>query len=153
MFIPGEPVALGRHRSRVVVPKDGRPPWVQTYPDKKSADYEDYVGAEARRQVLQCEVQGQGLVDFTLPLKRVRVLTVIRFNVKKPVSYPKRVTYPTKKPDIDNLEKAVFDGLVKGGIIEDDALVTDALTSRRYVEPGHPLGVEIDLAAVPTETV
>lgn len=40
----------------------------------------------------------------------------------------------TKKPDIDNLAKAVLDALVKAGAIEDDRFVVRLLTMKTYSE-------------------
>lgn len=128
----------------------GKKPFVQFYTEKKSADWERTVADQARAQVLSATVEGDG-ADFVLPLTG-RVLMTVRFNLAKPKSYPKSVVHHTKKPDIDNLEKAILDGLVQGRIIEDDGLVTDSVTMKRYVEPGHPEGVEIDLTVLPLDT-
>lgn len=144
---PVEP--LHRHRSKVITPKDRRP-WVQTYPDPRSVAWEEYLGFMARRQLLATPVIGSG-VDFTLPLVAMRILLALRFNLTKPKGYPKRITAHTKRPDVDNYAKAVLDGLVKGRIIADDGLVTDLSVAKRYLEPGHPYGVEISLTALPAE--
>lgn len=140
---------LHRHRARVVTAQ-GRKPFVQTYPDKRSTAWEEYVAGVTRLQALQTEVDGE---DFTLPIKDMRVMLSIRFNLPKPKSYPKRVVQHTKKPDIDNYAKALIDGLVKARILEDDGLITDLSVYKRYIAPGHPEGVELDLVALPTEVV
>lgn len=149
LFIPGTPVAKERPQAKVITPKGGRP-FPQFYTPKKTADWEDYIAEAARFQLSQVETVGEG-PDFILPLDGYRFLTTIRFNLAKPKSYPARIVHHTKKPDRDNLEKAVLDGLVKGRIIKDDAMITDGLSFKRYVEPGHPEGVEIDLTAIPVE--
>lgn len=123
---------------------------MQTYPDKRSVAWEEYIASNSRMQVLAVEVDGE---DFKLPLEKCRVLLSLRFNLPKPKSYPKRIIWHTKKPDIDNYAKAVIDGLVKARIIEDDGLITDLNIQKRYVEMGHPEGVEIDLTALAVETV
>lgn len=143
LYIWGTPVPQARPRGRVVAPQ-GRKPFVQFYEEKKSSDWQDEVAFQARKQIMGIPVTGG---DFKLPAKG-RVLMTIRFNVNKPKSYPASVVYPTKKPDIDNLAKAVMDGLVKGGIIEDDNMVTDLLAYKRYVSLDHPEGVEIDLTVL-----
>lgn len=120
------------------------------YADPRSAKYEEYVGLIAKRQVVSVEVRGDG-PDFVLPLRDCRVLLTVRFNLVKPAGYPKRVVDHTKRPDVDNYGKAILDGLVQGGIIKDDGLVTDLTLMKRYLEPGHPEGVEIDLTAIPAE--
>lgn len=138
---------LHRHRARVVT-APGKKPFVQTYADKRSTEWEEYVAGSARMQVLATEVDGE---DFTLPFSEHRILLSLRFNLPKPKSYPKRIVHHTKKPDIDNYAKALIDGLVKARIIEDDGLVTDLTIQKRYIEPGHPEGVEIELVALPVE--
>lgn len=129
----------------------GKKPFAQFYADPRSAKYEQFVADQARSQVLAAEVVGDGNRDFTLPLSECRVLMTVRFNLVKPVSYSKRVRHHTKKPDVDNYAKAVLDGLVKGKILADDGLVTDLTACKRYVEAGHPEGVEVDLTAIPTD--
>lgn len=145
---------LHRHRVRVMTPK-GRKPFPQMYPDPRSEKWEEYVGAKAQEQALATPTRqafpGHGDEDFTLPLKGMRVLLTLRFNLPKPKSYPARVVHHTKKPDIDNYAKAVIDGLVKGRIIEDDGMITDLTILKRYIVDGHPEGVEIDLTAIPCE--
>lgn len=138
---------LHRHRARVIA---GKKPFAQFYSDPRSAKWEEYVAATVIEQLTNTPTQGYG-EDFVLPLKESRVLLTLRFNLPKPKSYPARVVHHIKKPDIDNYAKALIDGLVKARIIEDDGLITDLMIQKRYLEPGHPEGVEIDLTAIPTE--
>lgn len=159
LFIPPRPTKkasdngiepLHRHRVKVITPHGGAKPFPQMYPDPRSAQWEEWVADQAVDQLIQVPTQGDG-DDFTLPLRDMRVLLTLRFNLPKPKSYPKRVVHHIKKPDIDNYAKALIDGLVKGRIIEDDGLITDLTIQKRYLEPGHPEGVEVDLTALPTE--
>ena len=54
------------------------------------------------------------------------VCVEIIFTMPKPKSAPKRKrTWPDRKPDIDKLCRTVLDGITIGGLIEDDARVTD----------------------------
>ncbi len=138
---------LHRHRARVMT-VNGKPR-PQIYPDKRSVEWEEYVAKRVLEDLMSIETEGEG--DFTLPLKDVRVLLTLRFNLPKPVTYPARVVHNTRKPDIDNYAKAILDALVKARILADDGCVTDQMVMKRYVEPGHPEGVEIDLTAVPCE--
>lgn len=119
---------------------------------KDSREYKERVAEIARFQVLKTPVVeiGSGS-DFLLPFVDVRCLIKLRFNMHRPVSYPKRVVDNTKKPDFDNLSKGVVDGLVMAGIIKDDGLITDATIQKRYADADHPEGVEIDLTVMPTE--
>jgi Holliday junction resolvase RusA-like endonuclease len=158
LFIPPRPVQkptdhgiepLHRHRVKVLTPP-GRSPVPQMYPDPRSERWEQWVAQQAVDQLMQIPTRGEG-EDFTLPLREMRILVNLRFNLPKPKSYPKRIVHHIKKPDIDNYAKALIDGLVKGRIIEDDGLITDLAIQKRYLEPGHPEGVEVDLTALPTE--
>jgi Holliday junction resolvase RusA-like endonuclease len=144
---PVEP--LHRHRVKIITPA-GQKPRPQMYADPRSAKWEQYVAETALEQLMHTPTTGAGQ-DFMFPLKDMRVLATLRFNLPKPKSYPARVVWHTKKPDVDNYGKAILDGLVKARILEDDGMVTDEMTLKRYVEPGHPEGVEIDLTAVPCE--
>jgi Holliday junction resolvase RusA-like endonuclease len=124
----------------------GRKPLPQLYTPKETAVWEAHVAEVARAQLLGVEVEGE---DFVLPVDEVRVLANLRFNLDKPVSYPKRVVHATKKPDLDNLVKAVLDGLVQGRVLADDNCITDMMVSKRYSHPlEHPTGVEIELTCL-----
>jgi crossover junction endodeoxyribonuclease RusA len=49
--------------------------------------------------------------------------------------------YPTSRPDVDKLARAVLDGLVDGGAFADDSEVTSLTTVKRYEgEFGHKPG-------------
>lgn len=124
---------------------------MQFYEEKKCTEYKEHVAEVARFQALKTPVTeiGSGK-DFLLPFAEVRGIITLRFNMKKPVSYSKRVVDHTKKPDFDNLAKSVVDGLVQGGILKDDGLITDATIQKRYADALHPEGVEVDLTVTPT---
>lgn len=58
----------------------------------------------------------------------------LTFTMPKPVSAPKRRrSWPAKKPDLDKLIRAVFDGATDGGLWRDDALVVTLHAAKRYV--------------------
>lgn len=55
------------------------------------------------------------------------------FTVAKPMSAPKRRrTWPSKKPDIDKLLRAVMDAITAAGVWRDDAQVIDARATKSY---------------------
>jgi len=60
------------------------------------------------------------------------------FHMPKPQKPRWRV--PATKPDIDKLERAIYDGLTDGGLIEDDARITKKSAEEIYALP---LGVWI----------
>ena len=69
------------------------------------------------------------------PLFAGAVTLTVRFYLPRPKSLPKRVQYPTKRPDIDKLQRALFDAL-KGIIWNDDAQVTMVMATKHYGDPG-----------------
>lgn len=131
----------------MVSPKGGGKPFVQTYSDRKTVEWEEHVANTIREQVREIDVQGVGL-DLALPFAE-RILLSLRFNMHRPVSYPASVIHHLKRPDVDNLAKAVMDGLQNSRIIVEDSQITDLSIIKRYESDGHPLGVEIDLTALP----
>lgn len=141
---------LHRHRVRVIS-SPGRKPFPHVYNDPRTDKWENYVAEATSAQVRETEVRGDG-DDFLLPLRNCRVLLKLRFNLPKPKSYSPKIVHHTRAPDIDNYAKAILDALVKARIIQDDGLVTDLTIEKRYADlETHPLGVEIDLTAIPCE--
>lgn len=126
------------------MPKGGGKPWVQNYTDAKTVAWEEKVATEARAQIASVETPDGG--DFTLPFTG-RIMIALRFNLHRPVSYPKSIEHHLKRPDVDNLAKAVLDGLQNAQIMTEDNLVTDLTIAKRYESDGHPEGVEIDITA------
>jgi Holliday junction resolvase RusA-like endonuclease len=51
-------------------------------------------------------------------------------------------------PDIDKLERALYDGLKDGGMLRDDKLVVKHLVAKRYVEPHEKPGVSVELESL-----
>jgi len=120
-WIDGEPVAKARPRVTMI---GGR---ARAYTPKKSADWEKHIRAN-----LQCEP-----TDVPVALK-------IQFHMPVPKSYSKAkrqqaldgLLLPAKKPDIDNLIKAVMDAL-NGYAWLDDNQVVQVSAMKRYSEaPG-----------------
>lgn len=55
----------------------------------------------------------------------------------KPPSKPKKVLYPTSKPDWDNIGKLICDSL-NGILWADDAVIVDGGLRKRYCTPAFP---------------
>lgn len=70
----------------------------------------------------------------------------LRFRLLRPKSVKRRL--PTVKPDNDKLERAVYDALKIARVFQDDALITDNTTVKRYAEPGQPPGVFVMVMAL-----
>lgn len=124
--VNGNPVGKGRPRFV------RRGNFVQTYTPQKTKSYEDSVRESAR--------QAMGSSD---PLETpISIYLYIRLPI--PASYSKKRTRdciegaerPTKKPDWDNIAKAVTDAL-NGICYVDDCQIVDAHVRKVYsVEPG-----------------
>jgi Holliday junction resolvase RusA-like endonuclease len=119
----GEPVAKGRPRFA----KRGN--YVQAYTPVKTKTYEDEV------RLLATKAKGSG---STLE-GSVSVFIYISFSVPK--SYSKRKLEDclsgkekhTKKPDLDNVAKAIIDGM-NGIIFKDDSQITSLHVTKVYGE-------------------
>jgi len=138
--------AKERPQFRIITPK-GSKPFAQPYTPTKTKAWESHIGEHALQQLRSVELEGDD--DFTLPIRDARIIAHLRFNLRKPVSYPKSMIHATKKPDLDNLIKAVLDALVLHKVLDDDACITDLQVMKRYASDEHPLGVEVDLTCLP----
>lgn len=68
------------------------------------------------------------------------------FFLRKPISTPKKVVQPLRKPDLDKLVRSTFDAL-KGVIWADDARVVSLHAEKRYAAPGEPTGCRITVGS------
>ncbi len=121
--IPGTPVAKGRARAV----KRGN--FISHYTPEKTANYENLVKLAAHEAMA-------GKTPLEMP-----VAIICRFTMPVPASYSAKRTaaclngaeMPAKKPDLDNLLKAVKDGL-NGVAWKDDAQVVSITASKFYGE-------------------
>ena len=121
--IPGQPVAQARPRFAM------RGGFSRVYDDPKSREYKQFVALSVR---------SQGAVLTEGPVR-----VSMTFYMKRPKSLPKKVNLHVKKPDIDNLTKAILDGC-NGELWNDDSQVCSLLASKVYTvdEPGVEMTVE-----------
>ena len=117
----GDPVPKARAR---VVRKGGRT-W--SYTPKKVTKWEDKVKEEAEKH-------------FPVPISGPVALT-IGFYLSRPKSR-KKENYVPVTPDLDNLEKAILDGLNEVAY-EDDKLVVVKSAAKFYVRYGQDPHVDI----------
>lgn len=121
-----EPAFKGRHRSRIVFPKDGRKPFIHEYPDPETEKEEKAIAQLAK-------ILMRGRAPSTQPI----AMSVEAFKAV-PESYSKRdredalarALLPVTKPDWDNHGK-ITDAL-KGIVWKDDSQVCDAHVYKRY---------------------
>ncbi len=124
--VPGEPVGKGRPR----VGKVGG--HARLYTPEKTANYEGLI-AHAAHQAMA----GRSLITGA-------VMVELSITVSVPQSWSKKrklqalagEIFPTKKPDKDNIIKAIYDGL-NGVVWVDDVQAVDGHQRKRYGEtPG-----------------
>lgn len=135
--IPGEPRGKGR-------PKFARRgAGVATYTDGKTAAYEGLVALAARQAMA-----GGAMIEGPLRVAVHAYFTPPRSaSAKARAGMLANTVKPTKKPDLDNIVKAVLDGL-QGVAFADDVTVTYISASKRYdPTPGVLVTVERDVMA------
>lgn len=119
--IPGAPQGKGR-------PRIGRVgSHARMFTPATTVAYEGLVAHTA-----QCAMSGLPLFDQALGVSLVLSCPVpASWSQKKQRAALAGEVRPTSKPDIDNVVKAVFDGL-NGVLWRDDVLVTDLSVAKRY---------------------
>jgi Holliday junction resolvase RusA-like endonuclease len=137
--VPGQPVGKGRHRSVARKGKGGKTYIANITPDK-TVNYEGLV-AYAGQQAMAGRPVLDGAVSVVL---RIAVQVPASWSKKKQAEALAGNVHPTTKPDIDNVEKAIFDGL-NGVVWKDDVQVVQVVKSKRY---GATPGVEVEVRAV-----
>lgn len=134
LTVYGTPVPQGSARAFAIPGKDGaRPRAVVVSDNKKSlAHWRTQIGNEARQVIRAGDVTGEPPPDFNGP---IAVDVIFTFNRPRSVSKKER-PYPSVKPDIDKLGRAVLDALT-GILFKDDAQVVGLHLAKRYnAEPG-----------------
>lgn len=56
---------------------------------------------------------------------------------------PKRRVNPNRKPDLDKLERATHDALTDSGLIDDDSIICDSSSHKRYVDNIEDCGLDL----------
>ena len=127
-FVPGIPVPQGRARAFTRPGMKG----VRFYDPKKSKGWKEIVAWEAHRQMT-----AERLLPSNAPLK-----LYCWFALKAPKDRGPN-HHHDRKPDLDNLVKAVKDAL-KGVCWQDDSQVCILVASKNYALPGEE-GVRIKI--------
>lgn len=134
-IIPGEPQGKGRPRFA----RAGQ--GVRTYTPKKTDDYEELIRA-CWRQAGGKKFEGhigvyvQAVFELPKSASKKTKAEMLANNIR-----------PTKKPDIDNIAKVVFDAL-NGLAYGDDAQITNGTLVKKYGEEAH---VKVVLAGEKSE--
>ena len=116
-IIPGPPVGKGRPRMAA-----GR-----MYTPAKTANYEGLVAHEAA-----VAMAGRPLLEGACSCSIQIVLPIpASWSKKKQAAALAGEIYPTVKPDVDNVIKAIFDGM-NGVVWKDDVQACDGQQTKRY---------------------
>lgn len=133
-FVPGPPRGKGRPRATV------RGTHAAVYTDAQTAAYENLVRIACHQAMLKT-----ACAAFTGP---VRVSVACKYPVPKSASKRKLEAFlsgeerPVKKPDADNVLKAVLDG-INGVAFPDDCQVVSIIADKYYgLEPGVQVTIE-----------
>lgn len=124
--VPGEPKGKGRARSRIAKGRGGQQ-FVAHYTPKDTVEYENLVRVAAHEAM-----RGEAPTKFPVHVS-ISVMCGI------PASWSKRKqaraladeVKPTGKPDIDNITKAILDGMNKI-VVADDKLVCGLMVLKHY---------------------
>lgn len=124
--IPGEPKGKGRARSRIAKAGDGRQ-FVTHYTPKDTVEYENLVRMAAHEAM-----RGEAPTSFPCRVKIVAYCSIpASWSKKKQAKALAGEVFPTGKPDLDNIEKSVFDGMNRI-VFRDDSVVCDVTKAKRY---------------------
>lgn len=136
--VPGQPVAKGRAKAA------RRGKFITMYTPIKTVNYEGLVAHSA-----SVAMAGRSLIQGAVSVELdIRLQIPESWSKKKKDMAAKGQVAHTKKPDIDNCEKGIFDGM-NGVVWKDDVQVVQVTKCKRYSEtPGVVVIVrELDLKA------
>ncbi len=120
--VPGAPYGKGRPR---VTTRGGKHPTM--YTPEKTVNYEGLVAT-----IAQMAMGGMPLIDGAVSVQMDIVCQIpASWSQRKKLQAQNGVINPTTKPDIDNVEKAIFDGL-NGVVWCDDVQVVEVQKRKRY---------------------
>lgn len=129
--VPGEPQGKGRPRACV---RGGK---AATYTPEKTRAYAGVIALAAQRAMAgRPPFAGACAVDMDILCS-----VPASWSTRKREKALNGILHPTKKPDVDNVEKAIFDGM-NGVVWRDDVQVVDVVKRKRYAEtPGVSVAV------------
>lgn len=133
LFLDVEPVAQGRPRIIYI----GKKPSVKD--PEKSKQFKELCADLARVYMNNAK-----MVKFE---QHVPLEAMLEFRIPRPIRMEKGRTLPVVRPDLDNYVKAVKDAL-NGICYHDDSQIVDLIARKRYVEPGSPAGIRVEIGRI-----
>ena len=130
-FVPGQPVGKGRPR----ISRAGN--HARMFTPEKTVNYESIV-----RYAGHAAMAGRPMILGAVLVKLEIALQIpASWSAKKQSRADAGQILPVTKPDIDNIEKAIFDAL-NGVVWRDDVQVCDVVKVKRY---GRSPGVHVEI--------
>jgi len=125
-IVPGEAIGKGRPRVSTI---GGH---ARMFTPKKTANYETLIAMAAQQAM-----QGRELIGGPVMMElAIRVAVAASWSKKKTAEALAGDVMPTKKPDADNVLKAICDG-INGIVFKDDVQVVNVSLSKRFSDtPG-----------------
>lgn len=125
-FVPGQPVGKGRPRAFRMGTG------IRMHTPEKTASYENLVATAAHGAM-----QGRAPIEGACHVQMdIRLMVPLSWSNKRRNEAFDGKVFPTKKPDADNVIKAIFDAL-NGIVWQDDVQVVQIEASKRYsMTPG-----------------
>jgi Holliday junction resolvase RusA-like endonuclease len=120
----GKPEPKGS--ARAFVPKGWTRPIV-TSDNPALKTWESTIRAELQRVMGELDVETKAMI-YASPIR-----VALAFHLPRPKSAPKRVLYPTKRPDLDKCVRAAIDAL-SGVAFHDDTQVVEIAAVKRYAD-------------------
>ena len=121
VIVPGNPVGKGRPRAA------RRGKFTQLYTPEKTASYESLVAMAGHDAMAGRDL----LLGPCLVTIEISVPIAASWSKRKQALALSGALLPTSKPDIDNVEKILFDGL-NGVVWKDDVQVVEVRKRKRY---------------------
>lgn len=143
-FVEGEPKGKARPRFNSIT---GR-----TYTPENTVIYENLINLRYREAASRLSNSERALyyahpieliLDILFPIPQ-------SYSKKRATKCAEQIEYPKKKPDIDNVIKAVCDAL-NSTCFKDDTQVVKLMANKRYVAVGEQCGINIQISALPED--
>lgn len=127
IYIPGPPIAQSRPRFA----RMGQ--HVRTYDATPARDYKSWVKC--------CAIDAMRNSGLEMYQRDIPLEMTVDISLQRPKTLPKRVIYPTKKPDASNVLKGVEDAL-EGIAYEADQQIVSTTVRKVYGVPGVTVEIE-----------
>lgn len=145
-----EPVAKGNLQAFLVRAPGTKTGWRAVLTDSKSQDLKAW--EKRLHEAALAELARRGLaMSSERPVEVHLVLWLIRVKADFDTSHQLRGlarAWPHVKPDIDKLQRTIFDALT-ACVIDDDSRICRVVVEKRYVETEAQAGVAVRVIALP----